>query len=148
MIIKKILVPYDGSPLSRKALELAKDIARNFTAELTLFMVVPVYYPISDSIFSGAAVANYQQIVKELKKEGEKEISKTTEKCREQGVKSSYKIVNDDVSSAILKEAKKSKVGMIIMGSRRLTGISAIKRLGSTARYVSEHAQCPVTIVH
>ena len=148
MIIKKILVPYDGSPLSRKALELAKDIARNFNAELTLFMVIPVYYPISDSVFSGAAVANYQQIVKELKKEGEKEISKTTEKCREQGVKSSYKIVNDDVSYAILKEAKKFKADMIIMGSRRLTGISAIKRLGSTARYVSEHASCPVTIVH
>ena len=148
MIIKKILVPYDGSPLSKKALELAKDIARNFTAELTLFMVIPVYYPISDSIFSGVAVANYQQIVKELKKEGEKEISKTTEKCREQGVKTSYKIVNDDTSFAILKEAKKSKIDMIIMGSRRLTGISAIKRLGSTARYVSEHAKCPVTIVH
>ena len=148
MIIKKILVPYDGSPLSKKALELAKDIARNFNAELTLFMVIPVYYPISDSVFSGASVANYQQIVKELKKEGEKEISKTTEKCREQGVKSSYKIINDDVSYAILKEAKKSKADMIIMGSRRLTGISAIKRLGSTARYVSEHATCPVTIVH
>jgi len=148
MIIKKILVPYDGSPLSKKALELAKDIARNFNAELTLFMVIPVYYPISDSVFSGAAVANYQQIVKELKKEGEKEINKTTEKCREQGVKSSYKIVNDDVSYAILKEAKKFKADMIIMGSRRLTGISAIKRLGSTARYVSEHATCPVTIVH
>ena len=148
MIIKKILVPYDGSPLSKKALELAKDIARNFNAELMLFMVIPVYYPISDSVFSGAAVANYQQIVKELKREGEKEISKTTEKCREQGVKSSYKIVNDDVSYAILKEAKKSKTDMIIMGSRRLTGISAIKRLGSTARYVSEHATCPVTIVH
>lgn len=148
MIIKKILVPYDGSPLSKKALELAKDIARNFNAELTLFMVIPIYYPISDSVFSGSAVANYQQIVKELKKEGEKEISKTTEKCREQGVKSSYKIVNDDVSYAILKEAKKSKADMIIMGSRRLTGISAIKRLGSTARYISEHATCPVTIVH
>ena len=147
-MIKKILIPYDGSPLSKKALELAKDIARNFTAELTLFMVVPVYYPISDSIFSGASVVNYQQIVKELKKIGEKEISKTTEKCREQGVKTSYKIVNDDVSYAILKEAKKSKVDMIIMGSRRLTGISALKRLGSTARYVSEHARCPVTIVH
>ena len=148
MIIKKILVPYDGSPLSKQALELAKDIARNFNAELTLFMVIPVYYPISDSVFSGVAVANYQQIVKELKKEGEKEISKTTEKCREQGVKSSYKIVNDDVSNAILEEAKKSKANMIIMGSRRLAGISAIKRLGSTARYVSEHAKCPVTIVH
>ena len=142
------LCAFQAASISKKALELAKDIARNFTAELTLFMVIPVYYPISDSIFSGAAVANYQQIVKELKKEGEKEISKTTEKCREQGVKTSYKIVNDDVSYAILKEAKKTKVDMIIMGSRRLTGISAIKRLGSTARYVSEHAQCPVTIVH
>jgi nucleotide-binding universal stress UspA family protein len=148
LIIKNILVPYDGSPLSKKALELAKDIARNFNAELTLFMVIPVYYPIHDSVFSGAAVVNYQQIVKELKKEGEKEISKTTEKCREEGVKASYKIVNDDVSSAILKEAKKSKVSIIIMGSRRLTGLASIKRLGSTARYVSEHANCPVTIVH
>ena len=148
MMLKKILVPYDGSPLSKKALELAKDIARNFTAELTLLMVVPVYYPISDSIFSGPSVANYQQIVKELTKIGEKEISKITEKCREQGVKTSYKIVNDDVSQAILKEAKKSKVDIIIMGSRRLTGISSLKRLGSTARYVSEHSKCPVTIVH
>ncbi len=148
MILKKILVPYDGSPLSKKALELAKDIARNFTAELTLLMVVPIYYPISDSIFSGPAITNYQQIVKELTKRGEKEIGKTTEKCREQGVKTSYKIVNDDVSHAILKEAKKSKIDMIIMGSRRLAGLSALKRLGSTARYVSEHAGCPVTIVH
>ena len=48
MMLKKILVPYDGSPLSKKALEFAKDIPRNITAELTLLMVVPVYYPISD----------------------------------------------------------------------------------------------------
>ena len=83
-----------------------------------------------------------------MTKIGEKEISKKTEKCREQGVKTSYKIENDDVSQAILKEAKKSKVDIIIMGSRRLTGISSLKRLGSTARYVSEHSKCPVTIVH
>ena len=34
------------------------------------------------------------------------------------------------------------------MGSRRMRGLAAIKRIGSTARYVSEHATCPVTIVH
>jgi nucleotide-binding universal stress UspA family protein len=148
MIIKNILVPYDGSKLSKEALELAKDIARNFNAILTLFMVIPIYYPMSDSVFAGAAVVNYHNIVKALKQEGEKEISKVTKKCREEGVKASYKIVHDDVSAAILKEAKKSKTDLIIMGSRRLTGISTIKRLGSTARHVSEHARCPVTIVH
>ncbi len=148
MIIKKILVPFDGSSLSKKALELAKDIARNFNAELTLFMVIPVYYPISDSAFSGASTANYQLVLKSLKKQGEKMISKVTEKCREQGAKTTYKIVNDDVSNAIVREAKRTRTDLIIMGSRRMTGISSVKRLGSTARHVSEHAPCPVTIVH
>ena len=148
MLIKNILVPYDGSPLSKKALDLAKDLARNFNADLKLLMVIPVYYPISDSVFSGAAVMNYQQVVKALTEQGEKELKKTTEKCREEGAKTFYKIVHDDVSDAIMKEAKKSKIDLIVMGSRRLTGVASLKRLGSTARHVSEHATCPVTIVH
>ncbi len=147
-MIKNILVPYDGSPLSKKALDLAKDISRNFNADLKLFMVIPNYYPISDSVYSGAAVMNYQRVVKSLTEQGEKEIRKITEKCREEGSKASYKIVHDDISNAILKEAKRSKSDLIIMGSRRLTGIASLKRLGSTARHVSEHAKCPVTIVH
>ena len=148
MLIKNILVPYDGSPLSKKALELAKDIARNFNADLKLLMIIPVYYPMADSVFSGAAVMNYQQVVKALKERGEKEMDKVTEKCREEGTKASYKIIHDDVSVAILKETKRSKVDLIVMGSRRMTGLASVKRLGSTARYVSEHATCPVTIVH
>ena len=148
MLLKNILIPYDGSPLSKKALDLAKDLARNFTADLKLLMIIPVYYPISDSVFSGTAVMNYQQVVKALTEQGEKEIKKITEKCREEGVKAFYKIVHDDVSNAILKEAKRSKIDLIVMGSRRLTGVASLKRLGSTARHVSEHATCPVTIVH
>lgn len=148
MRIKKILLPFDGSPLSKKALDLAKDIARNFNAELTLFMVIPVYYQIGDSILVSSAAANYQYFLKTLKQEGEKKIGKVVEKCREQGVKVQYKIVNDDVTNAIIKEAKRTRTDLIIMGSRRMTGISSIKRLGSTARHVSEHAICPVTLVH
>jgi nucleotide-binding universal stress UspA family protein len=148
LLLKNILVPYDGSPLSKKALELAKDIARNFNADLKLLMVIPVYYPISDTVFSGAAVMNYQQVVKSLTEQGEKEMKKITEKCREEGTKAFYKIIHDDVSNAILKEIKRSKIDLVIMGSRRLTGVASLKRLGSTARHVSEHATCPVTIVH
>ena len=147
-MIQNILVPYDGSPLSKKALELAKDISRNFNANLKLFMVIPNYYPISDSVYSGTAVMNYQRVVKSLTEQGEKEIQKVIQKCREEGSKASYKIVHDDISSAILSEAKRSKPDLIIMGSRRLTGIASLKRLGSTARHVSEHAKCPVTLVH
>jgi nucleotide-binding universal stress UspA family protein len=148
MMIQNILVPYEGSPMSKKALELGKEIARNFNANLNLLMVVPLYYPISDSIYVGAMVTNYQKIIKELTTQGEKDLGKATEKCREEGVKAFYKIVHDDISNAILKYSKKNKIDLIIMGSRRLKGLAAIKRIGSTARYVSEHATCPVTIVH
>ncbi len=148
MMIKNILVPYEGSPMSKKALELGKEIARNFNADLNLLMVVPLYYPISDSMYGGVMVTNYQKIVKELTTQGEKDLSKVTEKCREEGVKASYKIIHDDVSNAILKYSKKNKIDLIIMGSRRMKGLAAIKRIGSTARHVSEHATCPVTIVH
>jgi nucleotide-binding universal stress UspA family protein len=148
VIIKNILLPFDGSPLSKKALELAKDIARNFNADLTLLTIIPIYYPIGDSVLASSAAVNYQQIIKVLKQEAEKNVGKVVEKCREQGVKAQYKIVNDDVSNAIIKEAKRSRADLIIMGSRRMTGMSSIKRLGSTARHVSEHAPCPVTLVH
>ncbi len=147
-MIKNVLVPYDGSPLSKKALELAKSISRNFSANLKLFMVIPNYYPMSAPVLSGAIVTNYQQIVKSLTAQGKKEIQIIAAKCREEGSKTSYKIVHDDISNAILKEAKRSKIDLIVMGSRRLTGIASLKRLGSTARHVSEHARCPVTIVH
>ncbi len=148
MMIRNILVPYEGSPMSTKALELGKEIARNFNANLHLLMVVPLYYPISASMYEGVMVNNYQKIVKELTTQGEKDLSKVTEKCREEGVKAFYKIVHDDISNAILRHSKKNKIDLIIMGSRRLKGLAAIKRLGSTARHVSEHATCPVTIVH
>ncbi|HEV2192215.1 MAG TPA: universal stress protein [Nitrosopumilaceae archaeon] len=148
MMIRNILVPYEGSSMSKKALELGKEIARNFNANLNLLMVVPLYYPINDSIYVGAMATSYQKIVKELTTQGEEDLSKVTEKCREEGVKASYKIVHDDVSNAILKHAKKNKIDLIVMGSRRMKGLAAIKRIGSTARHVSEHATCPVTIVH
>ncbi|MGQ0795928.1 MAG: universal stress protein [Nitrosopumilaceae archaeon] len=149
MIIKNILVPYEGSPLSKKALDLGKEIARNFNANLELLMIIPMFYPMSEpSIYSGATMGDYSKIIKELKTKGEKEIKIVTEKCRQEGVKAYYKVLEGDVSYTILKYAKKNRINLIVMGSRRMKGLAALKRLGSTARYVSEHATCPVTIVH
>ena len=148
MMLKKILVPFDDSALSKKALELAKDITRNFNAELAILVVIPAYYPISDSVFAGVSATNYKNLSRALEVLGRILAGKVTEKCREEGVKASYKVILGDVSQAIISQAKKGRTDLTIMRSRRMTGDSSIKRHGSTARYVSEHAPCPVTIVH
>lgn len=127
---------------------MAKDIARNFNAELNLLMVIPLFYPMSETSIYAGAMNNYYEIIKILKTKGSVEIKKAAQKCQESGVKTSYKVIERDVSYTILKHAKKHRLDLIIMGSRRMQGLGAIKRLGSTARYISEHATCPVTIVH
>lgn len=148
MLLRRILVPFDGSELSKKALAMAEDIARNFNAQLTIFVVIPMCYPVGDFMFSSISAAEQRRLSKILYDQAHKKIEKVTEKCQEEGVKTDYKIVSDDISHAIIKEARRTRASLIIMGSRKLTGLSSIKRLGSTARYVSEHAPCPVTIVH
>src|SRR5215204_6378166 len=48
-----------------------------------------------------------------------------------------------------LKFAKDNKIDLIVMGRRRLEGVSKIVvALGSVARKVSERAFCPVMFVH
>jgi nucleotide-binding universal stress UspA family protein len=48
-----------------------------------------------------------------------------------------------------VKFAKENEVDLIVMGSRRLEGVSKIVvALGSVARKVSERAFCPVMLVH
>jgi nucleotide-binding universal stress UspA family protein len=48
----------------------------------------------------------------------------------------------------ILRFAKDNKIDTIVMGNRKLKGVSKLNALGSVARKVSELADCPVLIVH
>jgi nucleotide-binding universal stress UspA family protein len=48
----------------------------------------------------------------------------------------------------ILRLAKDNKIDTIVMGNRKLKGVSKLNALGSVARKVSELADCPVLIVH
>lgn len=48
----------------------------------------------------------------------------------------------------ILRFAQDNKIDTIVMGSRRLKGVSKLRALGSVTRKVSELADCPVLIIH
>jgi nucleotide-binding universal stress UspA family protein len=54
-----------------------------------------------------------------------------------------------DAAEEILRFAKDKEVGLIVMGTRRLQGMSkVVMALGSVARKVSERASCPVMLIH
>lgn len=153
MSYQTILVPYDGSAFSKKALDYAVRMIRNTGGILYLCTVVTIGGMVPPGALLGIARdASKSDIKKRLLKsardEAENALSLQVEACEKRGVAARYKIItSDNVAEQILKTAKDKKADLIVIGSQGLHGLGRIKSLGSVSRKVSEFADCPVLIV-
>jgi nucleotide-binding universal stress UspA family protein len=156
---KKILVPYDGSEPSDKALDHAVHIAKmSGKSEVILLYVIaefPTYHFIerpARSIKTGekTTVSQYLKEVYELMEESandvldkkKEDIKKTT------GLEIGTKLLTGHISNSIIDFAAKENVDLIVIGHVGRSGMSKIRSLGSVSRSVSERAPCPVMIIH
>lgn len=150
-MLTKILVPYDGSKYSVKALTRAIELAHNLDSEILLFSVVNVGYISPPGILglvkSKEEKAAIKKWSKSVKTDTEKMLKNALKKCESKGITASYIIAEGDVAGKILDFSKKRKISLIIIGSHGLHGIGKLKTLGSVSRRVSENANCPVLII-
>lgn len=147
---KRILVPYDDSKYSQKALDEAIEIAKKFDSDLTLLSVIDTVSVAPQNLYKTGAVIGAKKLTKYLKKAFSKIDLKLRDKvihCKESDVNADYEIVTGSPANVILQFAKKRNIDLIVMGSQGLVGISKIKALGSVSRKVSEKAPCPVLII-
>lgn len=150
---QKILVPYDGSRFSKKALSEAVKIAKAAGSSVYLCMVVNVGSVVPPGsllgfVKSASAGDLHRRLLKSAKAEAESVLAAQMKYCKANNVRSYYKIIIDgNTAEEILKVAKKSSINLIVIGSQGLHGIGKIKTLGSVSRRVSEAASCPVLIV-
>jgi nucleotide-binding universal stress UspA family protein len=153
MVYRRILVPFDGSKYSKKALYEATSIARFTGGTIYLCTIVSLGNVVPPGSLLGlmrsASKGQLQQrLLKSAKTEAEKLEKAQVAYCKSKGVKAYYKTVIDgNIAEEILDIAKKKSVDMIVLGSQGLHGISKVKSLGSVSRKVSELATCPVLIV-
>lgn len=152
MEIKRILVPHDGDQMSDKAVLYAGELAKALGAEIKLLYVIEEIEVPATLLLGNDRVlieSARRSIARELEQNWkrfaqEKVKALSTEKV---GVSTEVKIGN--AAEQILKFSKENNIDLIVMGSRRLEGISkVVVALGSVARKVSERAFCPVMIVH
>lgn len=150
---QRILVPFDGSKFSKRALDEAVKIAQAGNGTIYLCMVVTVEAVVPPGTLLGLVRSSAKgklraRLIKSGKAESEKLLSSQIDYCKKKGVNSFYKVItNGNVAEEILKVAKKKKADLVVIGSQGLHGISRIKSLGSVSRKVSELADCPVLIV-
>jgi len=150
---EKILVPFDSSEYSKRAVTKAISIGKKFNSEIIFITAVSAESVPSPSQSLGIFKKDkklekiFHEMICTIRIEITKMLKEQIAKCKKNGIKGDYKIMEGDAVKSILQFAKKYRPDLIVLGSHGLTGLSKIKALGSVSRNISELAKCPVMIV-
>jgi len=144
---QRILVPTDGSTLSKKAMRSAVQLAASLGAEIVALNVVPRY---PTSYMDGALDISVTEVerVERLWAERGQEIAQAVRVAAERaGVKAKAVTVSSDlVAEAILAAARKHKCDLIVMASHGRKGLKRLL-LGSETQHVLTHGEVPVLVL-
>jgi nucleotide-binding universal stress UspA family protein len=134
---KNIILAYDGSKFSNKALKEAISIAKTSGGNLLILSVVDI----TDE-FESEAPGLTDKITERLLKLAQKAL----EKAVAAGVKAKVEVHVGDAYEMIVDVAKKKKADVIVMGSHGRTGLTRLL-MGSVTSRVIGHAPCAVLVV-
>jgi nucleotide-binding universal stress UspA family protein len=137
--MKKIVIGYDASPESERALERTAELAKAFGSEVLVASISPALMPAAHGV-------------------GPYDPADPPEEHRAQAVAASRKLTDLGISAervtgvgdpgeSIVQLARVRKADLIVVGARDLSAISRL--LGqSVSDDVAHHASCDVLIVH
>ena len=146
-MIKKILVPIDGSKSADYALDFALDLAGKYSAEV---MVTTVFDEPSFSLVARGmlyAPVTTENYLKRLRDFHEKILLDALNKAKKNSpkLKVSTKLFEGRPADKIVETAKEGAFDLIVIGSRGLGGIKEFF-LGSVSDRIADHASCPVIV--
>lgn len=143
MKIEKILVPVDFSPHSAKAVAVAVEFAKAFSAEIHLLHA----YSLPVGVVGPYDYQIPANILGEMRESAARRVDEEAEKVSSQGVKATGMITEGVPTQAIVEAAEQIGADLIVMGTRGHTGLKHVV-LGSVAERTIRHAPCPVLTVH
>lgn len=136
---KSILVPFDGSEFSKKALERACELSKIDSGEITVLYVIPRYEEMIEFFRT-------ESIERAMFQEAEKILNYAKQIASEKGVTLAATVKKGHVGEKILETAEMLKNDLIVMGTYGWKGVSRAI-MGSTTERVIMNASCPVLTV-
>lgn len=147
-MLKKILVPIDGSYISFQALEYAIQLGKAFDSEIVVTHVNDPYdlsVPVDPKTVT---IPTCEETPEEKKRDGAAALAiaqKVAEKTNYKNI-AFEKAIDKDPAKRIIDMAKEIDADTIVMGNRGL-GTAKSFFLGSVSTTVVKHACCPVIVV-
>lgn len=145
MAYKRILVPVDGGATSMRGLGEALKLAKENKAKLCLLHVVEEYAVIAAPEM-GASIA---PLLESMRAGGRKALAAVARRAHAAGTRPECVLVEDfggRVADAIVKQAKKWRADLIVMGTHGRRGVQRAL-LGSDAELVLRYSPVPVLLV-
>jgi nucleotide-binding universal stress UspA family protein len=134
-----VLLPFDGSEFSKKALARAMELSRIDGAQITVLYVIPRYEEMVEFFRTDS-------IKKSLRKEAEKVIGQAEKIASEKGVSIKVEIREGHAPDEIIRTAEKLENDLIVMGTYGWKGVNKAI-MGSTANRVITLASSPILVV-
>ena len=141
-MLKKIIVPLDGSKLAEKALTYAEELAWKFESSLIL---VQVSQPVPIVTEQGMPIAGIDN--GEMHQAAEAYLKGIKGELRELHLPAQTVVVDsNNIADSIIQVANEKEADLIVMSTHGRSGISRWV-FGSVANKVLEHAPCPIYLV-
>jgi len=134
---KNIVLAYDGSKFSNKALQEAISIAKSSGGSLLILSIVDI----TDE-FESEAPGLTDKMTEKLLKLAQKALTKAVDAK----VKAKVEVHVGDAYEMIVDISRKKKADIIVMGSHGKTGLTRLL-MGSVTSRVIGHAPCSVLVV-
>jgi len=146
-MFSNILVPTDGSALSRKAVKKAVALAKLSGAKVTGFHVAPAY---KFNVYADYVPADFmlpKEYEAKAKSIAAKHLDAVKKECAAAGVScAAYSACSDFAADAIIKAANKYKCDLVAMASHGRSGLSKLL-IGSETQKVLAGIKIPVLVL-
>ena len=147
-MIRKILVPLDGSRNSYRGLDEAISLVKQCTRWISsgkMASIIGIYVKDMPGIYALHPIGSISSAVG---KEGKRVIAQARTKCAKKGITFHGKILGGDPPYDIVRFAhnKRNGISMIVIGARGRGTLKGIF-LGSVSNYVIHKSKIPVLVV-
>lgn len=149
-MIKKILLPVDGSEFGKKAYEYALELSKAYDAEILVLNVQPKHVPSSVELaYDNKGIYQSDTVAKDDANHeirGEEIAKMAMDYFLERDVNASARVLLGDPAEIIVEVSKNEKFDVTIMCTHGM-GFTKRFRMGSVTDKVVHHSSIPVFVI-